>query len=310
VIRDAKGDCLLDPIFRKGDNFYEYVSDSEVVRDTSYATLTSISVLESGPLMTSYKLDYDAPGFQDFNIEVRLRFMEDYIEIINRANKLKVRSKERGTLNFPLAVKEARIAYEIPGGVVNQETDILPGSNPSFLTIQRFMDLRDDHRGYVFISQDAPIIRVQRSMQQTTLKSVLIDNFWHVNFRASQQGPLCFRYYIKSQEDKNIMAAGKLGLEVFQPLIVLSSQMTRQKFPVLGIASKGIVTTACRPGDREDEYEVRLFNMSPSPAVGTILVNRGSRIFAGKPARGKLKEISNDMLLNPFEIKTVIIRGQ
>ncbi len=309
IIKDKKGNILLDPVFSKNDSLYRYVSHSGSIQDTSYATLTSINKLESGPLLASYQLSYDAPGFQEFSVEVRLRYMEDYIEIINRANKLEVRSKERGSLNFPLVADNARIAYEIPGGVVNRETDILPGSNHSYLTIQRFLELRDDHHGYVFVSLDAPIMRVQRSTQKTTLESVLIDNYWHVNFRASQQGPLCFRYYIRSQEERDLIAAGKLGLEVYQPLMVLSSQKIRREFPLLGIASESIIATACRPAGTEEEYEVRLFNLSPSPAGGTILVKQGSRIFTGKPAEKNSIEISNGVLLEPFEIKTVIIKG-
>lgn len=307
VIRDNTGKVIFRNLFESNDRYYRYCRRTGNQIDTVYAKLRSVKQKEKGPLVGSFLLEYDAPGCDSYTAEIRILYQKDYLEFINLLEKQEIRTKEKASLNFAFDCPTAQVSYEIPGGIVRPDEDLLPGSNTSFYTVQHFVDASVDSQGYTLVCQDAPVLQIERTREELILESVLVDNNWHVNFRASQKGPLQFRYYIRGHEKFNSVNASKFGLERFQPLVVLPSDKVPDNFALLEITGHGIVAASCKPSKDTGGTVVRLYNTSGNHTSGSIKIRDGNELWESNINEKKIKRLSSDIQMAPHEFRTILI---
>lgn len=310
-ISSEKTGVVFDNIFSDDQYFFRYVRSES--RDTLLAQLNAIHVKESGPLVNSLLLEFLAPGCNSYELEIRLIKDRDHIELHNYINKYTERNKEKLSFVFPFSVANAEINYQIPWGVVSPDKDLLPGSNNRFYTVQHFVDVSADNEGYSLVSLDAPIIQLQRNNETgiVAIESVVIDNNWHVNFRASQEGNMVFRYNLRAHNGFSLKEASRFGLESMQPFIVLdNNELNLKTFPLNGMTDEGIIVTSCKPLKRGKGIVLRLFNVSDAPATAVIDVHNDYTIWESNFLEEKHNKISNKLTMKPLEVKTIILNNE
>ncbi len=293
--------------------YCQYISGSGELTDTLFGAVKSIVIKESGPLVGSYQVEFSASGCNYLSLEIRLGYNKNYVELINNVDKKSVRTKEIMSFNFPLYIRDSRVLYEIPWGVVNPETDLLPGSHNDFYTIQHFIDVSNQEKGYTMVSLDAPLVKIHKQKtgdgNYINLESIVMDNQWHTNFPASQEGSMYFRYRLRVHESFDLFETAKFGTEYFQPLLPLVHHPLDGDFPVIGIQGDGIMVTSLKPLKTGHGYVMRLFNISRKEGTLKLKLFPGYELWESNFSEKKIAKSDADINLIPFEVRTLIFEN-
>ena len=270
---------LVDPQSATALNDYFYLPGSDL-KGLERNGPVKISVKETGPLIASLLVESDAPGCHRLTREYRLHALRNYLEIIDTVDKQAVRAKEGVHFGFGFQVPDGVMRMDVPWGVVRPELDQIPGACKNWFTVQRYVDISNDDFGVTLLTPDAPLMQVggitanligSLSNPQAwldtlepshTIYSWAMNNHWHTNYRAEQEGPTTFRYVIwphKSDNDNQHVA--DQALEYSQPVVVLPAvgdPIVPRRFTV----TNGVQVTAYKPSEDGKGVIVRLFGAS------------------------------------------------
>jgi hypothetical protein len=247
-----------------------------------------ISVKERGPSIASLLVESEAPGCRRLTREYRLHAMRNYVEIINTVNKLPVRAKEGVHFGFGFNVPNGVMRMDVAWGVVRPEFDQIPGACKNWFTVQRWVDISNDQFGVTWFTPDAPLVEVgsitanligslsdprawiDHLEPSQTIYSWAMNNHWHTNYRAEQEGPTVFRYFIWPHPGSYSPAdSAQRGLALSQPLLVLPPRGETDKpgmalRPQLRLSAvegpDTVIISAFKPSEDCGALIVRLFN--------------------------------------------------
>ena len=300
-------EILLLPL----STFCRYVLGMGDQSDTVYAKVKSVGPCEEGPLVNSIKVEYEVRGCKYFSMEIRLINQNDQIELICDLEKLPELRKEMMSFNFDIPVKNARILYDIPWGVVDYKKDLLKGSNTNYYTIQHFIDVSNESSGITLFSPDAPIAKFTEAKNSKlfdySIESCILNNHWHTNFLASQEGKMVFRYWLGFHKVFSLSEAAKKGLENVQPLVAMNSINQPIGFPVTHVQSGAIMVTSCKPADNGSGYQIRLYNPSDKKDKVQLTVQNGFKIWQSNFSEERIQLSAKEFEMRPFEVKTLIV---
>lgn len=272
------GHELVDTNSATGLNDYFYLPGSDL-KGLQRNGSVKISVKEKGPLIASLLVESDAPGCNKLTREYRLHALRNYVEIINTVDKKAVRAKEGVHFGFGFNVPNGTVRMDVPWGVVRPETDQIPGACKNWFTVQRYVDISNKDFGVTWLTPNAPLVEIggvtanligslsnprswmDKSEPSTTIYSWAMNNHWHTNYRAEQDGPTVFRYFIIPHENKEFEDAARVALELSQPLLVLPARGDEPKSPPVASVS-GAQLTAFKPSEDGKAWIVRLFGVS------------------------------------------------
>jgi alpha-mannosidase len=106
--------------------------------------------------------------------------------------------------------------------------------------------------------------------------SWVMNNHWHTNYRADQEGPTWFRFALQPHAAYDPLTATRFGVESTEPLIVapaqgpapMSARLRLTGSPGRSATDAGVVATAFKPSDDGRALILRLFNPTgrPQPA--------------------------------------------
>jgi hypothetical protein len=239
-----------------------------------------ITVKEPGPLVASLLIESEAPGCSRLLREVRVVDGLDYVEIINTVDKLPVRAKEGIHFGFGFNVPDGTMRMDVGWAAVRPELDQIPAACKNWFSVQRWVDISNDRFGVTWSPVDAPLVEVggitgnligsqtnpdvwiQHLQPSQTIYSWVMNNHWHTNYRAEQEGPTVFRYAIRPHKGFAPEDAAKFGTACSQPLIVTPGWVPTPVKPRLELSSNKVVVTALKPSDDGKALIVRLFGAS------------------------------------------------
>jgi alpha-mannosidase len=239
-----------------------------------------ISVKERGPLLASLLIESEAPGCRSLAREVRVVDGLDYVEIVNTIDKLAVRAKEGVHFGFGFDVPGGMPRFDVGWAAVRPEQDQIPASCKNWFSVQRWVDISNDRFGVTWSPVDAPLVElgaitgnligsqtnpdvwVQHLEPSQTIYSWVMNNHWHTNYRAEQEGPTVFRYAIRPHKGFAAEEAAKFGVACSQPLIAVPASGGAPAKPRLALSSDKVVITAFKPSDDGRAWIVRLFGAS------------------------------------------------
>lgn len=258
-----------------------------------------IAIKEKGPLITSLLVECEAPGCRRLRREVRLHAVRNYVEVINRVDKAPVRAKEGVHFGFGFNVPGGVVRMEVPWAVVRPETDQIPGACKNWFTVQRWVDISNEDYGVTWVTPDAPLVQIgeitanligslsdighwkEHLEPSATLYSWAMNNHWHTNYRAEQEGETVFRYFIFPHEDGySEAAATQVGVECGQPLVVLPARGPLPHAPVR-LSNQSVMVSALKPSDDGKGMVLRLFGLSDRAEKVTLAWSepRPARVF-------------------------------
>jgi len=271
---DAKAATTLN------DYFYLPGSDLKALQRNGTPRIT---VKENGPLVASLLIESDAPGCKRLTREVRVVDGLDYVEIINTVDKLPIRAKEGIHFGFGFNVPEGTVRMDVGWAEVRPELDQIPASCKNWFSVQRWVDISNDKFGLTWSPVDAPLVEVggitanligsqtnpdvwiQHLTPSQTIYSWVMNNHWHTNYRAEQEGPTVFRFAIRPHRRFAADDAARFGVACSQPLIVLPASGPLPAKPRLELSSDKVVVTAFKPSDDGKAWIVRVFGASGQP---------------------------------------------
>lgn len=278
-------DDLVDSNDGLGLNEYLYVPGKDP-KDVKRVADVTVRVGEAGPLVASLVVESEAPGCFSLTRELRVTHGIDRLDIIDVINKIPVRRKEGVHIAFPFRVPDGVVRIDTPWAVVRPEVDQLPGSCKNWFTVQRWADVSNAELGITWATVDAPLVELGsitaelpwiRTLAPTqTLFSYVMNNYWHTNYKADQDGPTLFRYAIRPHKAFDEGAAHRFGIGSSQPFIVVPVSVDEPEHePLLRIGRADVLVSALRPDNDGEAWTLRLFGATGRPQ-STGLDWRGS----------------------------------
>jgi alpha-mannosidase len=291
------GKELVDSKAATGLNDYFYLPGS-YVNGVQRNGKPRIVIKERGPLVASLLVVSEAPGCRSLTREVRVVDGLDRLEFINTVDKLPVRAKEGVHFGYGFAVPNGIIRMDVGWAEVRPEQDQIPASCKNWFTVQRWLDISNDRFGITWSSVDAPLVEVggltanllgsqtdyrvwiQHLPRSQTIYSWVMNNHWHTNYRADQEGPTVFRFALQPHQVFAPEQAAKFGVSCSQPLLVARAAGRRPVSPRLELSSDKVLVSALKPADDGKGWIVRLFGASGA--------SRKVKLLWGKPEPQRL----------------------
>jgi hypothetical protein len=284
-----KGGELVDRTRGKGLNEYLYVPGTDP-HDAQHLTNVRVTIKEKGSLLSSLVIDADAPGCRRFSSEVRLVDGIGRVDILNHIDKNTVREKEGVHVAFPFSVHDGQLRYDVAGAIVRPEEDQLPGACKNFFSVESWVDVSGDSYGVTWATPDAPLIEVgsitaEQPWMKTispsqTFYSYVMNNYWHTNYKADQEGPVDFRYSILPHGQFKGEDAERFGREARQPLIVALADMTKKPVGSLfRLVPSKVVVTSVRPVKGGSSWLLYLYNPTSDSQRFALQWNKAVPVF-------------------------------
>lgn len=263
----------------QGLNSYWYVPGMDPADAVSNKNI-KVKILEKGPLLTSISFESEAPGANKLETIIRLYAGSNTVEIENMLDKKAIRTKEAVHFGFPFNRSLAKIRLDAGYGVMEYAKDYLPGSNMDYLYGRRWLDASSQNKGVQWMLLETPLVEVDSMIDErriiqrnhkiwkesrpksSTWFSYAMNNYWHTNYKADQQGVTRFRYALRLHNGFNAPSNEKAGAGITQPLVAFP---VKKEFKSTGslfsLSNDRIVVTSVIP-DSENSFVIRLYNPS------------------------------------------------
>jgi len=273
------GHEFVDRACGMGLNDYFYLLGADA-KNAKRNGRPSVRVKEAGPLVASIIIESDAPGCKKLTREIRAAQGMDFVEVINIVDKVAVRAKEGAHLGFGFHVPQGTVRMDVGWAVVRPEVDQIPASCKNWFSVQRWVDVSNDRVGVTWAPIDAPLVEVggitanligsqtdwrvwiQELQPSTILYSWILNNHWHTNYRADQEGVLEFRFALRPHSGFVPEEAARFGVACSQPLLAAPARGARPPEPRLRLSTEKVLVTALKPAETGEGFVVRMFGAS------------------------------------------------
>jgi len=244
---------------------------------------------EQGDLVVSFLVEGDAPGAKHYSSEIRLVEGIDRVDVIANIDKLAVRQKEGVHIAFPFSVPEGQLRYDVADGVVRPEADQLAGACKNFFSVESWVDISNREYGVTWTTANAPLVEIgEITAEQPWIKSIktsssiysyVMNNYWHTNYKADQEGPVTFTYSIRPHAAFDATEAAKFGTERSQPLIVsMSDSPSPLHLPLMELSSTKIIVFSIKPVAAPNSWLVHVYNPTAADQMAELRWKDGERV--------------------------------
>jgi len=261
---------LVDGTRGVGLNQYLYVAGMDPEKAQRVSSVR-VRVKEKGGLVVSLLVEGDAPGAKQYSSEIRLVEGIDRVDLLTNIDKRAVREKEGVHIAFPFRVPGGQLRYDVANSVVRPELDQLAGACKNFFSIESWVDISNQDYGVTWTTANAPMVEIGGiTAEQPWMKSIapssliysyVMNNYWHTNYKADQEGPVAFRYSLRPHAGFAALAAAKFGAEQRQPLMVAAADPSTQPHrSLLRLSSPDVLVSSLKPMAAGHSWLVYLYN--------------------------------------------------
>lgn len=262
---------LVDRSHGLGLDQYLYVAGTDSSQTQNLSNV-KVRVKEQGDLLTSLLVEGDAPGAKHYSSEIRLISGLDRIDLVTNIDKTSVRTKEGVHLAFPFAVPSGQLRYDVADSIVRPEVDQMTGACKNFFSVQSWVDVSNHDYGVTWSTPNAPLVEIgaitaekpwlKTVEQSSTFYSYVMNNYWHTNYKADQEGPVTFTYSILPHGPFNSVEAARFGVESRQPLLVSTADISPSRGnSIFQLSSSDVQVLSVQPLT-ERSFLVHLYNPS------------------------------------------------
>jgi alpha-mannosidase len=307
----GNGVQLADRTQGAGLNQYLYVLGTDPEKAQRVSNVR-VRVKERGNLLVSLLVEADAAGAKQYSTEVRLIEGIDRLDLITNIDKQSVREKEGVHIAFPFAVPGGQLRYDVADGVVRPEADQLAGACKNFFSVQSWVDISNNEYGVTWATANAPLIEIggitaeqpwMRSIQPSSLiYSYVMNNYWHTNYKADQEGPVTFNYSLMPHTTFSAVDAVKFGVERRQPLIAaVADPSTPPHASLMHLSSPGVLLSSLKPIAGGHSWLVYVYNPTEKvQKVGFQWNNGAPMSIRSSDAAGKIADPTHDFEVAAF----------
>lgn len=307
-----------------GLNEYVYLPGGNVTNAQRNGS-AKISVKENGPLVASLLVESDAPGCNKLTREIRLVDGLDRVEIIDTLDKLAVRTVEGVHIGFGFNIADPAVRINIPWGVIQPEKDQLAGACKNWFSVERWVDISNDKLGVTWSTVEAPLLEVggltanlprsqpnpkvymSKIEPSPTIYSWVMNNHWHTNYRADQEGETVFRYAIRPHADYDQTAAAHFGVESTEPLIAAPAAGSAPGSSLVEISAGSVMITSLAPTADGKAFLLRLYNTGETASKASLKWNAGKpkNIFVSDLSGLPGARANGAVELAPYEVRSL-----
>jgi hypothetical protein len=268
---------LVDTTGGGGLNRYLYVPGRDPHQAASDTHIT-IRAIDNGPLVATLSITSIPPGGKRLSRSVRMTGGVTRVDIIDTLWKSVVREKESVHFEFPFQIPGATTRIGNAYGIVRPDSDQLPGSCRDYFCAQHWVDVSNDTSGVLIAVPDAPLIEAGTMTDETLnrggvrswkeragggsrIYSYVMNNYWHTNYKADQEGEAVFRYTIIPHGAFDPAAAERAGIDASQPLIAAPpGEGVRPGTSLLSIEPSSVIATSLKPASDGKGWILHLYN--------------------------------------------------
>ncbi len=307
-----------------GVNQYLYVLGRNPA-DAKPGSVARIEIVEQGPVVGVVRIVMNAPGCTALATEVRIVEGVGRIDIRNTLERPKVREKESVHFAFPFHVPGGEFHLDAGWGVLRPTLDQLPGSCKDYLSSGRWLDLSNKEYGVTWTTVESPLVEIGAMTDErpavkgyrawrtaipegTTFYSYAMNNYWHTNYTADQEGTATTHYTVTPHTGFNPVDAYRRGVESSQPLIARTgSDATSPAGTLLAPSAPSIVVTSLMPSADGKAMMVRLFNASAAEQSFSVLWKRfvPTKVYLSSPAETNDVVAGDQLKLPAYGIVTL-----
>jgi hypothetical protein len=266
---------------QQGLNSYWYVPGLQPTEAVTNGPV-QVKVLENGPVFVSVLLKSDAPGVNGLERKITLYAGSNEVIIDNLVDKKASRQKESVHFGFPFHSSLNKVTLDAGYGSMQYLADQLPGSNMDYLYSRRWLDASKEDRGIQWLLLEAPlvepgnIIDERQTIYQThkewkkegrptaTWFSYVMNNYWHTNYKADQEGASHYRYALKPHGVFSYSATEKAGASFGQPLLAFPVKESLPFTESLFELSNNQLVVTCVTPQEDGSLVIRLYNPEAS----------------------------------------------
>lgn len=279
---------------RKSSDGFEYASE-DGLNDFLYTgrvgsdprgieRVTSVEILENGPVAATLRVVSDAPGCNSVIRDVTLYAGIDRIDILNTIDKKDVLDFENVRFVFPFNFPYPDIAFDLAMSEVHPEREQLAGVNKQYYCVQNGLSVGDLEHGICLTTIDAPMVELGTPsgedyrlnphygygwwpMSQISPKvySWVMTNTWRTNYKASQGGVAVFRYSLRIGNPLDLELK-KTGLEAEQKMLVVTNDESEPLETFFRLKGRNrLAVSMMKPSADGKGYVVALQNMGGNP---------------------------------------------
>jgi hypothetical protein len=174
--------------------------------------------------------------------------------------------------------------------------DALPGSCREFVGVHSVLDAAGPKGGIALGVVDSPLVELgamvderpsaigirqwkQEPYAGTTVHAFLLNNYWHTNYKAEQQGVLRFRFALRPHGVEPPGEVVALSRDLEQPLVVLPHARVRRRTELKLDADPAVQVVGLRPAGEGAALVVRLLNASDRRQAARV--GRGAPVSLG-----------------------------
>ena len=244
------------------------------------------------------------------------------VDIVNRLNKKLTYDKEGVYFAFPFAAAKPTFRYECPAGVVNANKDMLSGACLDWFTVQHFVEIALSDAAIAWATPDAPLVCFQDINRGKWLSSLpfntghlyayVMNNYWHTNYKAGQDGDFTFRFAITSGPKADNITSARFGWGVSNPLLAVGVEgnadapLSAQAASLLEIAEPNVILVGAKQAQDGGGLVLRLWELSGQPTTAHL---RLKHVPAKKATACNLVEEPQEPLEIKDDVIAVPIRG-
>jgi hypothetical protein len=252
------------------------------------------------------------------------------VDIVNRLTKTETYEKEAVYFAFPFAAGQPTFRYECPAGIVNANTDMLPGACLDWFAVQHFVEIESGDAAIAWATPDAPLVCFQDinrgkwlrelPMRNGHLYAYVMNNYWHTNYKAGQGGEHIFRFFITSRAKAGNSDSARFGWAASNPLLAVRVEGANKGLlpgtsaSLFSIEEPGVMLLGAKQADSGKGLVLRLWEVSGKPTTAHIRLNhlpvrKATACNLVEEPQGRLK-ISNNAISVPIRgsgLATVLV---
>jgi alpha-mannosidase len=201
-----------------------------------FSTLQKQEWVEQGPLVKKLRLTATMEGCNEVQYEITQIAGNDNMYISVMIDKKAIREKESLHIAFPFSIEEPTVRVGMDDSFITPEHGQLYGSNKDFFSVQRWIDVSKDSMGVTISCPQGALFEIgnmvnevqengvkvwkKNASSSATLFLYAMNNYWHTNYKADQNGKVKFDFVLHFHEGFNLQEAQRTGMEFTQPVWV------------------------------------------------------------------------------------------
>jgi hypothetical protein len=227
---------LINPDGYSGFGEVVYVKGLDPVNHFLTAKLQS-GYEDNGPIIKTNLTTCSLEGTNGISYALSTIKGSDDIKLTVTIDKKAILNKEAIHIAFPFSFTNPEVKIGIGNTYITPEKGQLLGANKDFYSVQRWLDVSDKNgTGITISSPEAALFEVggmvdereinngvklwkKENHSSATVFAYVMNNYWHTNYKASQEGKVTFNFYLHFHKAFNLVGAQCFAAEATQPLV-------------------------------------------------------------------------------------------